>query len=376
MKLVAFTELRPDELADPLEAIPAETRIVSVASRDGLLSRLFTATREGRQAIEEQSPDAIVVYNGAGPLGLLCVLLSLRYSVPLIVRLNGDIRRQHREKVSEYRTDGNWVMWAQYRLYAALTAFTFSRASGFVPVSRELKEIVRRQTTCPPDRIQVVHGPIQSHEYRKEPDRTLHELGVRADHVLLTVTNLDFRGKYRGVRRVLEDVVPLLERREDVAYVIAGDGRYRDRLVAELDRLEDESVKRRIHVPGYVDDVAELYAGADAFVYVSYIDGYPNVVLEAQAAGLPVVANRAHGMPEQITDDVTGILIDPDRDELRPVLEALLDDEEWRRELGRRASDKIDNRNRPERIGRELYAAIDRIIEAERASQRRNRRKR
>ena len=58
--------------------------------------------------------------------------------------------------------------------------------------------------------------------------------------------------------------------------------------------------------------MADLYALADVFVYVSDLDGYPNVVLEAQTAGVPVVANDAHGMCDQITDGETGYLVDPE----------------------------------------------------------------
>lgn len=362
MKIVAFTEMRPDEMSGPLEAMSGEATVVSVASRDGLFARLLSAARDGRRAIKTQSPDAIVVYNGVGPLGFLCVLFSAYYSVPLLIRLNGDIRRQHREKISEYRNDGNWSIWMRYWLYFLLTQITFGYASGYITVSRELKETLQRQLGCRESEIQVASGPVRPAAYRSESDRTLRELGIDADRVLLTVTNLNYHGKYRGVRQILDEVIPLLERHEDVAYVIAGDGRYHEQLIEDLEGLPNESVRRRISAPGYVDEVPELYAGADIFVYVSHIDGYPNVVLEAQSAGLPVVANPAHGMPEQITDGESGLLVDPSRGDLGRVLEELLDDPDRCRDLGRGAATKVERANRPKHIGRELQRAIERIL--------------
>jgi len=60
---------------------------------------------------------------------------------------------------------------------------------------------------------------------------------------------------------------------------------------------------------GAVDDMAEVYAQADALVVTSQTEGSPNAVLEAMACGLPVVAPRVGGIPELVEDGETGLLL-------------------------------------------------------------------
>jgi len=60
-----------------------------------------------------------------------------------------------------------------------------------------------------------------------------------------------------------------------------------------------------------IDEVDDRYNSADVSVYVSHLDGYSNAALEAQTTELPLVANDAHEMREQITVAETGVLVAP-----------------------------------------------------------------
>jgi len=114
--------------------------------------------------------------------------------------------------------------------------------------------------------------------------------------------------------------------------VIAGDGPDRPAVESEVRRLGMESVVR---LAGERNDVAELLAAADLFVLSSRSEGLPLSILEAMAAGLPVVASSVGGVPELVVDGETGLLVPPDDPHaLAAAIERLLDDSALRRRLG------------------------------------------
>jgi glycosyltransferase involved in cell wall biosynthesis len=104
---------------------------------------------------------------------------------------------------------------------------------------------------------------------------------------------------------------------------IVGEGSER----AALERLAPPSVRFR----GAVDaaEVPGVLAGARALLMPSRSEGLPRIVVEAFAAGVPVVASRVGGLPELVEHDVNGLLVDPeDAAGWRAAVERLTDDEE------------------------------------------------
>jgi glycosyltransferase involved in cell wall biosynthesis len=116
-----------------------------------------------------------------------------------------------------------------------------------------------------------------------------------------------------------------------VRLTLLGDGPLRpslERLAAEL-RLED------VVFAGEVEDVRPYLAAADVFVLSSTSEGMPISVLEAMAAGRPIVASNVGGIPEAVVDGATGFLVPAARpDQLADALRQLLEDGDLRRRLG------------------------------------------
>ncbi len=91
--------------------------------------------------------------------------------------------------------------------------------------------------------------------------------------------------------------------------VVAGDGP--DRAMLEA-RVAASGAADRIWMTGSRDDVPQLMAGFDLFVLPSLAEGISNTILEAMAAGLPVVATTVGGNAELVADGETGVLVDSD----------------------------------------------------------------
>jgi glycosyltransferase involved in cell wall biosynthesis len=114
--------------------------------------------------------------------------------------------------------------------------------------------------------------------------------------------------------------------------LIVGDGPDRGAVEDEIRRLR---LEERVRLVGERSDVPALLADSDLFVLSSRSEGLPVSVLEAMAAGLPVVASRVGGLAELVVDGETGILVPPgDIPALSAALGDLVDDRELRRKLG------------------------------------------
>jgi glycosyltransferase involved in cell wall biosynthesis len=113
---------------------------------------------------------------------------------------------------------------------------------------------------------------------------------------------------------------------------LVGDGRERPALEAEAARL---GLDGEVEFLGERRDVTALLADADLFVLSSHSEGMPMSVLEAMAAGLPVVASAVGGVPEVVVSGDTGLLVPPgDPATLAAALERLADDPVLRLRLG------------------------------------------
>ncbi len=161
---------------------------------------------------------------------------------------------------------------------------------------------------------------------------------------LLFVGRLRIR---KGVEVLLAALKELRSRHPTATLRIAGDGEHRGRLER---RVAELGLGEAVAFLGTCDAgrVRRLLAGAAALVVPSIYEGMPLVVLEAMAAGVPVVASAVSGIPEVVVDGETGWLVPPENpralaDALGEVLAGPA--EAWRRgEAGRR---RVDERFRP-----------------------------
>ena len=125
------------------------------------------------------------------------------------------------------------------------------------------------------------------------------------------------------------DSIPVLS---GVRVVLAGDGPLRSLLCERFKHVFDTG---RVMALGWRSDLDRLMAASDVVVMPSTVESFPLLLLEALAAGKPVVATRVHGIPEIIEDGKTGILVPPqDCSALAEGIMRLAADPELRRFMG------------------------------------------
>jgi glycosyltransferase involved in cell wall biosynthesis len=126
--------------------------------------------------------------------------------------------------------------------------------------------------------------------------------------------------------------------RDDVAFLMAGDGSRR----AEYEELIRTSGARTVHVTGFVHEMRDFYAACDVLVLPSRSEGCPNVVLEAMAMGVAVVAADAPATREIVASGSDGLLYPiGDLDALQGALTLMIDRPDWRRMLVARGHQRV-----------------------------------
>jgi len=148
-----------------------------------------------------------------------------------------------------------------------------------------------------PDGIDV--GAVRQAATALPPLDTRRRLGIPAAAPL--VVNAAALTGEKDHRTLIRAAHYARARRPDLHWVIAGEGRLRASLTAEIARL---GLRDRVHLLGYVDRIDALIADASVFVLSSTTEGLGSVVLNALALGRPVVATAAGGIPEILPAEV------------------------------------------------------------------------
>ncbi len=218
------------------------------------------------------------------------------------------------------------------RAYFHLEWIAARRADRLVVVSQALaRTAMDRQS--PGDRIRVVHnaalaaGPRDHSEPLSTSDRT---------PAIAVVGRLS---REKGIDIAIDVHAAVLRTHPSARLLIVGEGPERSRLEADIARL---GIGHAVEWLGHVDDTAPVYRRSAVLLLPSRSEGLPNVVLEAMAHGIPVVAAAVGGVPEIVRDGANGFLVTSgDAAAMAARIVALLRDPSARREVGRRGQGDV-----------------------------------
>lgn len=174
-----------------------------------------------------------------------------------------------------------------------------------------ISEGVRRaliQSGVSADRIRLVPSGIDLAPYETPFDRAeiRRRLGIGDnERIVLQVAAL---APHKSQADLLDAAALALPTRPELRFWVAGEGPLRPELEAQHRSL---GLGENVRFLGFREDVTDLLRAADIFCVSSYLEGLGTSTLDAMAAGLPVVATRVGGIPEIVTDGVSGILVPP-----------------------------------------------------------------
>jgi glycosyltransferase involved in cell wall biosynthesis len=214
----------------------------------------------------------------------------------------------------------------------------------------------------PGERVCYVPAGIRPQAFRHDPQarQALRQAwGVAGDlPVILSAAMFRPGVKTEGLGQVIQACARLRASGRPLRLVICGDGPRR----AFLEALARRSGLADTHFGGRIPraEMARWYSAADVFAFPGIREGLGMVYLEAQAAGLPVVAYGGWGAVEVVADGATGCLADPCRPEtFTQGIARLLDDPDLRRRMGVAAADHVRRSHDLE----SNYETMSRILE-------------
>jgi glycosyltransferase involved in cell wall biosynthesis len=217
-------------------------------------------------------------------------------------------------------------------LYYWVDRLCLPRYEKVVCVSEDLRE---RCLSCgvPADRCALIENAIDTAEFSRRLPTAEAKERAGAPPSRFVIGAVGRLSAEKGLDLLIRSVAQLLKEGLDLELLIAGEGDQKPELLALISGL---GVGERVRLLGYRADTRELYQAMDVYALSSYREGLPNVLLEAMALEVPVVATRIAGVPRLIRDEKNGLLIEPgDPAGLARALTRLHDDPGLRSRLGR-----------------------------------------
>lgn len=219
------------------------------------------------------------------------------------------------------------------RLWAALKYRLHDR---IIAISQGIADVLAAEGV-PASKLRVVRSSLDPAPWQQTQPRAAFcaEFGVPTDTLLIGVVAQLIE---RKGHRVLFEALRRLPDRASLRVICFGQGPLRDTLEREAADLGET-----VRFAGFRKDLGRWIGALDLLVHPALMEGLGVSLLQASAAGVPIIASRAGGMPEAVADGESGLLVSPgSAEELAAALRTLIDAPERRRQLGRQGRSRVE----------------------------------
>ena len=268
------------------------------------------------------------------------------------------LRRFHPMKL--VTTVHGWVKFTRKTpLYYWIDKRSLKRYDHVICVSDDLLEISRNAGVSD-EKSETIYNGIDVKTNRRSMTResARQKLGLPLDRTLIGAVGR--LSDEKGFDLLIEAVRSLIERGLNLHLVIAGEGDARPKLTK---LISEHQLSERIQLLGHRDDLPELYQALDLYALSSYREGLPNVLLEAMAYEVPVIATNIAGIPSLVKDEQNGILVEAgSQSQLTNGLTRLTSDLELRNKFARNGRVTIENEFSFERRMMKIAKIYDQLL--------------
>lgn len=259
-----------------------------------------------RRVIRDERPDLVHVHSrrGADPLAAIASHLA---GVPVIVSRRVD------------NAETPWIARLKYRLYKKI-----------IVVAEGIREVLVSEGVNQ-SKMRLIHSAVDRRRFKPEPDRPVldKELGIDREARLIAMV-----AQYipRKGHRVLFDAMPaVIAQYPETLVLCCGSG-------PEEKTLDQEIVERglqdHVRMLGFRDDLEKILPCCELSLHPALTEGICGAALQAQSCSVATIGSRVGGLPEAISEGVTGLLVEPGNpDQLAGAIIRLLGDDALRIQL-------------------------------------------
>jgi glycosyltransferase involved in cell wall biosynthesis len=199
--------------------------------------------------------------------------------------------------ISNSSWSGGWIL--------PLFDLIWSRADAVIAISQAVKDWLVREKHVLPGKVTVIHYGIDASKFTHANTAVLKAPGGPA--IIGTIGRLEQR---KGQDFLIQVMPAILEREPNVSLMLIGHdpwgyGQNLERLIAEL------GLNGQVQLGGFHEDIPAFLHSLDVFAFATRSEGFGQVVIEAMAAGKPVVVSKIPPLTEIVEHGKTGLLVDP-----------------------------------------------------------------
>jgi glycosyltransferase involved in cell wall biosynthesis len=222
-------------------------------------------------------------------------------------------------------------------------------------------EAIRRMLVAdgvPEPKTVTVHEGIELGRVDAAPPAKLHQ-DLFLPHGAPLVGNVAALVPHKGQRHLIEAAALVVRQIPDARFVIAGEGELRPTLERVI---KEHRLEKHVILAGFRPDIHSLHKAFDIFVMSSITEGLGTSLLDAMAAGKPIVATSTGGIPEVVVDGETGMLVAPrDHEGMAAAIVTLLEDPALRARMGAAGLARARQRFSAQRMVKDTLRVYQRV---------------
>lgn len=252
--------------------------------------------------------------------------------------------------IYRHRWFGTWA--------APLMRWAYREADAIIAISAAVKDWLVQDFRISAEKINIIHYGIEPEQFTRLAARTSQPQDRPAQGVIGSLGRLE-AGK--GFDCLVQAMAVVRNHVPDVLLLVAGHDLYgyTQTLQALINRLK---LGGHVQLAGFQTNVPSFLHSLDVFAFASRSEGFGQVLIEAMAAGKPVVASRIPPLTEIVVDQEIGLLVDPDKPQaFAEAIVWLLTHPEQAQRMGRQGQERVSQYFSAHRMAADILSLYDNL---------------